>query len=70
MASLSLGAGAYMHFRLHAQYANAEEGGSRDVLTLFLRHVGISNIALGRPSDCPQGDVVVMEGADVQKYYE
>ncbi|GJE97772.1 hypothetical protein PsYK624_139930 [Phanerochaete sordida] len=56
VASLSLGAAAHMHFRLHAQYAGSEMGPSesREVLTLFLKH----------------GDVVVMEGADVQKYYE
>ncbi|KIP11598.1 hypothetical protein PHLGIDRAFT_124740 [Phlebiopsis gigantea 11061_1 CR5-6] len=55
VASLSLGAGAHMHFRIHAQYA-AQDGltGSREVLTLFLRH----------------GDVVVMEGAGIQEYYE
>ncbi|KAF7793923.1 hypothetical protein EIP86_005045 [Pleurotus ostreatoroseus] len=56
VASLSLGAAAYMHFRLHARYAAEEmpEDSSRDVLKLFLRH----------------GDVVVMEGAGVQTFYE
>lgn len=43
VASLSLGAGAYMHFRLHAQYAAQEMPGTsnREILTLFLRHVNI-----------------------------
>ncbi|KAH8107752.1 hypothetical protein BXZ70DRAFT_9324 [Cristinia sonorae] len=55
VASLSLGASAYMHFRLHAQFTKElPEDCSREVLSLYLRH----------------GDVVVMEGADIQKYYE
>ncbi|KAJ3475801.1 hypothetical protein NLI96_g11593 [Meripilus lineatus] len=55
VASLSLGASAYMHFRLHNQYTGElAEGCSREVLSLFLRH----------------GDVVVMEGDGVQRYYE
>ncbi|CAL1707262.1 unnamed protein product [Somion occarium] len=55
VASLSLGAAAYMHFRLHAQYASElRDPSKRDVLSLFLRH----------------GDVVVMQGAEVQTYYE
>lgn len=43
VASLSLGASAYMYFRLHARHAFAEmeEGASRDVLKLFLRHVSL-----------------------------
>ncbi|KAI0785683.1 hypothetical protein C8Q75DRAFT_828746 [Abortiporus biennis] len=55
VASLSLGASAYMHFRLHSQYSNEVPNPSaRIVLSLFLRH----------------GDIMVMEGANVQKYYE
>ncbi|TCD66726.1 hypothetical protein EIP91_001019 [Steccherinum ochraceum] len=55
VASLSLGASAYMHFRLHARFAKElPKGSTKDVLSLYLRH----------------GDVVVMEGADIQKYYE
>ncbi|EKM54554.1 uncharacterized protein PHACADRAFT_185468 [Phanerochaete carnosa HHB-10118-sp] len=39
VASLSLGAAAHMHFRLHAQYAGEiQPSQSRDVLTLFLKH--------------------------------
>ncbi|KAI0075119.1 hypothetical protein K474DRAFT_1646966 [Panus rudis PR-1116 ss-1] len=55
VASLSLGASAYMHFRLHAQYAKElADPSKREVLSLYLRH----------------GDVVVMHGSDVQKFYE
>ncbi|KAI0949242.1 hypothetical protein AcW1_008912 [Taiwanofungus camphoratus] len=55
VASLSLGSSAYMHFRLHTQYSNESgRGSSRNALTLFLRH----------------GDVLVMAGDGVQKYYE
>lgn len=55
VASLSLGASAYMYFRLHAHYTgDLPPRSSREVLKLFLRH----------------GDVVVMEGADIQTYYE
>ncbi|KAI0690519.1 hypothetical protein BC835DRAFT_1417729 [Cytidiella melzeri] len=56
VASLSLGASAYMYFRLHSKFAASElaPGSSREVLQLYLRH----------------GDVLVMEGADVQTYYE
>ncbi|CCL99096.1 uncharacterized protein FIBRA_01110 [Fibroporia radiculosa] len=55
VASLSLGSAAYMHFRLHAQYSDdLGKGSSRNALTLYLRH----------------GDVVVMAGDGVQKFYE
>ena len=41
VASLSLGAAAYMYFRLHARYAADEmpDDASRDVLKLYLCHV-------------------------------
>ncbi|KAI0085179.1 hypothetical protein BDY19DRAFT_897156 [Irpex rosettiformis] len=56
VASLSLGGSAYMYFRLHSRFAATElsPGSSRDVLQFYLRH----------------GDVLVMEGADVQNHYE
>jgi len=55
VASLSLGSAAYMHFRLHSQYyGEAGKGAKRNALSLYLRH----------------GDVVVMDGAGVQKFYE
>ncbi|THH31340.1 hypothetical protein EUX98_g2852 [Antrodiella citrinella] len=55
VASLSLGASAYMHFRQHAHFVKElPKDCSREVLSLYLKH----------------GDVVVMEGADIQKYYE
>jgi len=55
VASLSLGASAYMHFRVHNHFVKElSEDCSREVLSLYLRH----------------GDVVVMEGAEIQKYYE
>ncbi|PCH43386.1 hypothetical protein WOLCODRAFT_164397 [Wolfiporia cocos MD-104 SS10] len=55
VASLSLGSAAYMHFRLHNQYDSIKgKGTRRTALTLYLRH----------------GDVLVMEGDGVQKYYE
>ena len=42
VASLSLGASAYMHFRLHAQFAKElPENCSREVLSLFLKHVTV-----------------------------
>ncbi|KAI0766517.1 hypothetical protein BC629DRAFT_1703523 [Irpex lacteus] len=55
VASLSLGASAEMYFRLHPKFAGElPPGSSRDVLKLYLRH----------------GNVLVMEGADVQNFYE
>ncbi|EPT04533.1 hypothetical protein FOMPIDRAFT_1156757 [Fomitopsis schrenkii] len=55
VASLSLGSGAYMYFRLLGKYTDkVGQGGDRNALTLYLRH----------------GDVVVMHGAEVQTYYE
>ncbi|KAH9839293.1 uncharacterized protein C8Q71DRAFT_704302 [Rhodofomes roseus] len=55
IASLSLGSGAYMYFRLLGRYTEKRgQGGDRNALTLYLRH----------------GDIVVMEGADVQTFYE
>ncbi|OBZ70803.1 hypothetical protein A0H81_09066, partial [Grifola frondosa] len=55
VATLSLGSGAYMHFRLHSQYCDdVRKGSNRNALTLYLRH----------------GDVLVMHGANIQKYYE
>ncbi|KAI0730325.1 hypothetical protein C8Q72DRAFT_776282 [Fomitopsis betulina] len=55
VASLSLGSGAYMYFRPLAKYTDKKgQGNDRNALTLYLRH----------------GDVVVMQGADVQTYYE
>ena len=69
-----------MYFRLHAQYATSElgEGASREVLALYLRHVrshrltetfvlATEHSVLTRGM---QGDVVVMEGAGIQEYYE
>lgn len=55
VASLSLGSAALMHFRLHAS-ASAEhpKQSCPHALTLILRH----------------GDVLIMEGHDVQVYYE
>ncbi|KZT66370.1 hypothetical protein DAEQUDRAFT_730349 [Daedalea quercina L-15889] len=55
IASLSLGSGAYMYFRLLGRYSDKKgQGCDRNALTLYLRH----------------GDVVVMEGADTQTFYE
>ncbi|EMD37325.1 hypothetical protein CERSUDRAFT_49824 [Gelatoporia subvermispora B] len=55
VASLSLGSPAYMHFRLLAKYdAQSGNGLNRIALTLYLRH----------------GDVLVMDGAGVQEFYE
>ncbi|KAI8993885.1 hypothetical protein BD414DRAFT_480733 [Trametes punicea] len=55
VASLSLGSAAFMHFRLHRKYS-AEKGSSSNppALSLFLRH----------------GDVLIMDGAAIQEYYE
>ncbi|KII92770.1 hypothetical protein PLICRDRAFT_155572 [Plicaturopsis crispa FD-325 SS-3] len=54
VASLSLGSSALMHFRLLSRFSPEKERGSRIALTLVLRH----------------GDVMVMDGADIQTYYE
>ncbi|GBE81144.1 hypothetical protein SCP_0308700 [Sparassis crispa] len=55
VAALSLGSAAHMYFRLHSQYDDKPgNGSSRLALKLFLRH----------------GDVVVMQGEGVQKFYE
>ncbi|KZT10706.1 uncharacterized protein LAESUDRAFT_721073 [Laetiporus sulphureus 93-53] len=55
VASLSLGSCAKMHFRLLSRYTEGTGNGlSRNALTLCLRH----------------GDILVMEGAGVQTYYE
>ncbi|KAI0335001.1 hypothetical protein GY45DRAFT_1420691 [Cubamyces sp. BRFM 1775] len=55
VASLSLGSSAYMHFRLLKKYrANKGSGASQNAMTLFLRH----------------GDVLIMDGAGIQEYYE
>ncbi|OCH87040.1 hypothetical protein OBBRIDRAFT_837689 [Obba rivulosa] len=55
VASLSLGSPAYMHFRLLAKHDTLTgKGANRIALTLYLRH----------------GDVLVMDGAGVQEYYE
>ncbi|CDO69225.1 hypothetical protein BN946_scf185042.g127 [Trametes cinnabarina] len=55
VASLSLGSAAYMHFRLLKKYRTDKGSGSNvNALTLLLRH----------------GDVVIMDGAEIQEYYE
>ncbi|KAA1473949.1 hypothetical protein DENSPDRAFT_780878 [Dentipellis sp. KUC8613] len=56
VAGLSLGSTALMHFRLHSQFVphNDKKTNRNTVLTVALRH----------------GDILVMEGHDVQKYYE
>lgn len=67
MASLSLGASAHMYFRLHAKYST---DGTREVLRLYLRHVRALVPLSPRCSHGLQGEVLVMEGAGVQIYYE
>ncbi|OSD07106.1 hypothetical protein PYCCODRAFT_796026 [Trametes coccinea BRFM310] len=55
VASLSLGSSAHMHFRLLKKYRTDKGSGSHvNALTLFLRH----------------GDVLIMDGAEIQEYYE
>ncbi|RPD54737.1 hypothetical protein L226DRAFT_612942 [Lentinus tigrinus ALCF2SS1-7] len=55
VASLSLGSCAHMHFRRHRKYrTDGGTGNAPKSLTLFLRH----------------GDVLIMDGADIQEYYE
>ncbi|THH15639.1 hypothetical protein EW146_g4864 [Bondarzewia mesenterica] len=56
VASLSLGSAALMHFRLLSKYLKptAAKTQRKPDLTITLRH----------------GDILVMEGVDVQKYYE
>ncbi|KAI0655889.1 hypothetical protein C8Q70DRAFT_922757 [Cubamyces menziesii] len=55
VASLSLGSSAYMHFRLLKKYRTDKgSGASQNAMTLFLRH----------------GDVLIMDGAGIQEYYE
>ncbi|PIL35901.1 hypothetical protein GSI_01561 [Ganoderma sinense ZZ0214-1] len=55
VASLSLGSAALMHFRPLKKYRKDSGGGQKcNALTLFLKH----------------GDVLIMDGAEVQEYYE
>lgn len=55
VASLSLGSAAYMYFRPLSKYSGDKGKGSSNIaLTLYLRH----------------GDVLVMDGEGIQKYYE
>ncbi|KAI9067410.1 hypothetical protein FKP32DRAFT_1563809 [Trametes sanguinea] len=55
VASLSLGSSAHMHFRLLKKHRTDKGSGSNvNALTLFLRH----------------GDVLIMDGAEIQEYYE
>ncbi|KAI1795659.1 hypothetical protein LXA43DRAFT_731491 [Ganoderma leucocontextum] len=55
VASLSLGSAALMHFRPLKKYRKEPGGGQKcNALTLFLKH----------------GDVLIMDGAEVQEYYE
>jgi hypothetical protein len=61
-----------MHFRLHSKYMDTE-GHRRAAMSILLRHVGAIDETFGlRHISCPipQGDVLVMEGAGVQEYYE
>lgn len=59
-----------MHFRLHSKYMDTE-GHRKAAMSILLRHVGAINVGLRRISPLiPQGDVLVMEGAGVQEYYE
>jgi hypothetical protein len=47
------------------------EGHRKAAMSILLRHVGAINVGLRRISPLiPQGDVLVMEGAGVQEYYE
>ena len=61
-----------MHFRLHSKYVDTE-GHRKVAMSILLRHVGAINVwtalYLLLPL-IPQGDVLVMEGAGVQEYYE
>ena len=60
-----------MHFRLHSKYIDAE-GHRKVAMSLLLRHVCSLNLQVGPYylPVIPQGDVLVMEGAGVQEYYE
>ena len=52
VASLSLGSGAYMYFRLLGKYTDKKgQGGDRNALTLYLRHVSV--ILLSSRSQIP-----------------
>jgi len=54
VAGLSLGSPALMHFRLRAKYDNKNKDHRSIAITFVLRH----------------GDILVMDGAGVQEYYE
>lgn len=54
VASLSLGAPAFMHFRTNRKHETGNPGHPRVALTVVLRH----------------GDILVMDGANIQEYYQ
>ena len=62
-----------MYFRLLGKYTDKKgQGGDRNALTLYLRHVWVTLTSDfdARLLTHSQGDVVVMQGAGVQTYYE
>ena len=73
MASLSLGSAALMHFRPHVNMDNLKAKNTL-ALTLILRHVGVNNrlriVPVAHLHTSYQGDVLIMDGDGVQKYYE
>lgn len=73
VASLSLGSSAYMHFRVLKKYReDKSSGANQNVLTLFLRHVRhLPCTSYDLPSTpSTQGDILIMDGAAIQEYYE
>ena len=72
VAGLSLGAPALMHFRIHHKYRQVVDPRFRKIaMTLVLRHVRSSSVHVElNINDEDKGDILVMDGADVQEYYE
>lgn len=73
VASLSMGSTALMHFRRHVDMENPKAK-SPYALSLILRHVSVNKeVRVIHILTCTlrfQGDVLVMDGDGVQKYYE